>query len=147
MLDNRGRGVNCGRGCQRQVCAGRGNSPKSGEAGRAFKKGLEEKLTINPRWNQNENEPSILTTGVLTIRGKVTEMDPGSWAKRFWIRFGAGKTRVEITGEISDAQTQTPLIKFKHATVTLRRMVFYRKALSRDVMNIAEDIGEMLLRF
>jgi hypothetical protein len=87
--------------------------------------------------------------GVLLIRGKVLEINPGSRAARYWVGFGAGKSRVEIMGEIVNAETGAPLLKFSHARVSSVGEVGgdYTKFLSDDVREVGEDVGKMLLSF
>jgi hypothetical protein len=87
--------------------------------------------------------------GVLLFRGQVTEMNPGSRAERYWVGFGAGKSRVEISGEIVDAETGTPLFRFTHARASSIGAFGgdYTKFLSDDTRKVGEDIGKMLLEF
>ncbi len=114
---------------------------------RGLKKGIEDKLNVDLVKKEDETNPDISKAGVLMIKAKVTEMNPGSFALRFWIRFGAGKTRVEMEGEVSDPNTKKTLLKFKHARVSARRLVFYERVLTGDAMGVSEDIGKMLLNF
>jgi hypothetical protein len=114
---------------------------------KGLKEAFENKLNVAPLEKANENSPEILKTNVLMIKARVTEMNPGSFALRFWIRFGAGKTRVEMEGEILDANTETTLLKFKHARVSARGIAFYERVLTRDAMDVSEDIGKMLMNF
>jgi len=43
------------------------------------------------------------STQHLTLTGKFTDINPGSQATRAWIGFGAGKSKVCVTGHIGDA--------------------------------------------
>ena len=112
---------------------------------KGLKEAFENRLNIALLEKVNKNSPEISKTGVLMIKGKVTEMNPGSFALRFWIRFGAGKTRVEMEGEVLDANTETTLLKFKHARVSARGIAFYERVLTRDAMDVSEDIGKVLM--
>ena len=114
---------------------------------KGLKKGIEDKLNVALVEKEDENNPEISMSGVLRIKGKVTEMDPGSWAKRFWIGFGSGKTRVEMEGEILDVKTRTTLLRFKHARVSAMNINDYERVLTNDAMDVSEDIGKMLLNF
>ena len=111
-----------------------------------LKKGFKEKLNIVPE-KIDEKNIDVTLAGALLIKTKVTEMNPGSFALRFWIRFGAGKTRVEMAGEIWDPNSNTVLLKFRHARVSARRIAFYERVLTGDAMDVSEDIGRMLLNF
>jgi len=85
----------------------------------------------------------------LIVKGKVTEMNPGSQALRYWVGFGAGKSRVEVAGEIIDAQSNKPLARFKHAKASGIGTFGgdYQKFLTDDTHDVGEDIGKMLLYF
>jgi hypothetical protein len=85
----------------------------------------------------------------LIIRGKVTEMEPGSQALRYWISFGAGKSRVEISGNIVDARTGKPLLAFVHARSSGIGALGgdYQSFLTDDTHDVGEDVGKMLLYF
>ena len=39
----------------------------------------------------------------IVIEGKFTTIDPGSRAKRYWVGFGAGKSRVAVSGAVKSA--------------------------------------------
>lgn len=41
----------------------------------------------------------------LILAGRFTELDPGSQSARVWIGFGAGKSRVCIEGQVTEAQS------------------------------------------
>ncbi|MBV9493254.1 MAG: DUF4410 domain-containing protein, partial [Acidobacteria bacterium] len=85
----------------------------------------------------------------LIIRGKVTEMDPGSRAARYWAGFGAGAARSEIEGEVIDAATGETLLRF---TQQRRSGVGvyggnYQDLMKRNLNTIGEDVGAMLRVF
>lgn len=87
--------------------------------------------------------------GELRVRGKVTEMDPGSQAARYWAGFGAGAARTEITGEVVDGTTGKVLLRFKQQ----RRSGVgglggsYGDLLDRNLITIGEDLGNVLRHF
>jgi Domain of unknown function (DUF4410) len=87
--------------------------------------------------------------GVLLIRGEVLELNPGSRAARYWVGFGAGKSRAEIKGEIVNAETGAPLLKFSHARASSMGEGGgdYTTFLDDDIREVGEDIGKMLLSF
>jgi len=87
--------------------------------------------------------------GTLVIRGKVTTMDPGSRAARYWAGFGAGAARTEISGEVADAATGKVLLRFLQE----RRSGVgsaggdYESLMERNLVTIGNDIGAALLHF
>jgi hypothetical protein len=87
--------------------------------------------------------------GELRVRGRVTEMDPGSQAARYWAGFGAGAARTEITGEVVDGATGAVLLRFKQQ----RRSGVgslggnYEELLDRNLITIGEDLGNVLRHF
>jgi len=87
--------------------------------------------------------------GVLLLRGKVLEMDPGSKAARYWAGFGAGAARTKIEGELVDAASGRVLLRF---TQERRSGVGafgggYVELLRRNLFAIGEDLGSGLQRF
>lgn len=85
----------------------------------------------------------------LVIRAKVTSMDPGSRAARYWGGFGAGAAVVKMEGEIVDGKTNKVLARFTQErrsgfgigggnSVTLLR---------RNIRAIATDVGNLLKAF
>jgi hypothetical protein len=87
--------------------------------------------------------------GVILIRGSVSEIDPGSRAARYWVGFGAGKSRAEIVGEIVNAETGATLLRFTHARASHIGGFGgdYTKFMSDDIRDVGADIGKMLLNF
>ena len=87
--------------------------------------------------------------GTLVVRGKVTTMDPGSRAARYWAGFGAGAARTEISGEVTDAATGQVLLRFLQE----RRSAIgsmggdYENLMERNIVTIGHDIGAVLLHF
>jgi len=87
--------------------------------------------------------------GSLLVKGKVTRMDPGSQALRYWVGFGAGKSTVEVAGEVIDLATNQPLLRFKHAKASGIGGFGgdYQKFLTDDTHDVGEDVAKMLLHF
>lgn len=87
--------------------------------------------------------------GTLVVRGKVTTMDPGSRAARYWAGFGAGAARTEIAGEVVDAATGKVLLRFLQE----RRSGVgsaggdYTELMERNLVTIGNDLGAVLLHF
>jgi hypothetical protein len=87
--------------------------------------------------------------GELRVRGKVTEMDPGSQAARYWAGFGAGAARTEITGEVVDGATGAVLLRFKQQRRSGAGALGgnYGELLDRNLITIGEDLGNVLRHF
>ncbi len=85
----------------------------------------------------------------LIIRAKVTNMDPGSRAARYWASFGAGAAIAKVEGEIVDGQSNKVLARFTQE----RRSGFgvaggsSESLLRRDVRAIATDVANILKAF
>lgn len=86
---------------------------------------------------------------VLIVRGTVTQMNPGSQALRYWVSFGAGQSRVQVSGEVVDAESGTVLARFVHARSSGIGVWGgdYQKFLTDDTGDVGEDVGKMLLLF
>jgi len=96
-----------------------------------------------------EDKSESKKAGTMIIRAKVTVMDPGSRAARYWVGFGAGASRTEIEGEIIDAKTGETLIRF---TQQRRSGVGayggdYQELMQRNLNTIGEDVAHMLREF
>jgi hypothetical protein len=87
--------------------------------------------------------------GTLVVRGKVTTMDPGSKAARYWGGFGAGAARTEISGEVVDGASGKVLLRFLQE----RRSGWglfggdYEKLMNRNLRAIGEDLAGVLTHF
>lgn len=85
----------------------------------------------------------------LVIVARLTKLDPGSQAARYFAGFGAGAVKVEMTGDIVDARSRKVLIRFKQE----RRSGFgafggaYGELFVRTARQIGEDIAELLNAF
>jgi hypothetical protein len=111
-----------------------------------FVEGLSSQLAKPP---SAVGDPGTAPPGALVIRGKVTTMDPGSRAARYWGGFGAGAARTEIQGEVADAATGKVLLRFRQE----RRSGFgiaggdYVKLMQRNLRTIGEDLAGVLKSF
>lgn len=56
--------------------------------------------------------PAAGTAGTLIIRARLTKVDPGSQAARYFAGFGAGAVKIAIAGEIVDGSTKKTLLRF-----------------------------------
>ena len=85
----------------------------------------------------------------LVIRARLTRLDPGSQAARYWAGFGAGAVKIEMMGEIVDASSRKTLIRFKQE----RRSGFgafgggYSELFARTARQIGRDVADLLNAF
>jgi hypothetical protein len=85
----------------------------------------------------------------LIIRARVTKLDPGSRAARYWAGFGAGAVKIAMTGEIIDGTSKKTLARFKQE----RRSAFgafgggYEELFTRTARQIGEDIAGLVNAF
>jgi hypothetical protein len=85
----------------------------------------------------------------LVILARLTKLDPGSQAARYWGGFGAGAVKIEMTGEIVDASSRKILVRFKQE----RRSGFgvfgggYGELFARTARQIGGDIADLLNAF
>ncbi len=107
----------------------------------AFIDGLEKKSRRKAGENVRGN--------TLIIRARLTKVDPGSQAARYWAGFGAGAVKIAMTGEIIDASSQKTLVRFKQE----RRSGFgafgggYGELFTRTARQIGGDIASLVNAF
>jgi hypothetical protein len=111
----------------------------------AFMAGLEQ----TARRKIGANDPAGAKGRTLIIRARVTKLDPGSQAARYWAGFGAGAVKIALTGEIIDGTTKKTLARFKQE----RRSAFgafgggYEALFGRTARQIGEDIAGLVNAF
>jgi hypothetical protein len=109
----------------------------------AFISGLEQ----NARRKIGANPPAGKSR-TLVIRARVTKLDPGSRAARYW-GVGAGAVKIAMTGEIIDAASKKTLVRFKQE----RRSAFgmfggaYEELFTRTARQIGGDIASLVNAF
>lgn len=87
--------------------------------------------------------------GTLIIRARMTKLDPGSRAARYWAGFGAGAVKIEMVGEILDGKSKKVLVRFKQE----RRSAFgafgggYEELFTRTARQIGGDIAMLVNAF
>lgn len=87
-------------------------------------------------------------TNTLVIRARLTNLDPGSQAARYW-GFGAGAVKIAMAGEIVDGSSQKVLVRFKQE----RRSGFgafgggYAALFTRTARQIGGDIASLVNAF
>ena len=85
----------------------------------------------------------------LVIRARLTKLDPGSQAARYFAGFGAGAVKIEMTGDVVDASSGKTLIRFKQE----RRSGFgafgggYTELFTRTARQIGGDVADLLNAF
>jgi hypothetical protein len=111
----------------------------------AFISGLEEKA----RRKIDANSAAGAKGRMLVVRARVTKLDPGSRAARYWASFGAGAVKIAMTGEIIDASTKKTLVRFRQE----RRSGFgafgggYDELFTRTARQIGGDIAGLVNAF
>jgi Domain of unknown function (DUF4410) len=107
----------------------------------AFMDGLAQKA----QRKTNANAPGK----VLVVRARLTKVDPGSQAARYFLGFGAGAVKIAIAGEIIDRSSGKVLVRFAQE----RRSAFgafgggYGELFQRTARQIGGDIGELINAF
>jgi Domain of unknown function (DUF4410) len=107
----------------------------------AFMAGLAEKA----QRKANANAPGKM----LVVRARLTKVDPGSQAARYFVGFGAGAVKIAIAGEIIDRASGKVLVRFAQE----RRSAFgafgggYGELFQRTAHQLGGDIGELINAF
>lgn len=73
----------------------------------AFLEGFQKNLRQKPGIKQGRGQGRAIV-----IRIRVTKLDPGSQAARYFASFGAGAVKIEMTGEIVEASSHKTLVRF-----------------------------------
>ena len=85
----------------------------------------------------------------LIIRTRLTKVDPGSQAARYFVGFGAGAVKIAIVGEIVDRASGKVFVRFAQE----RRSAFgafgggYAALFQRTARQLGGDIGELINAF
>jgi hypothetical protein len=85
----------------------------------------------------------------LVIRARLTKVDPGSQAARYFVGFGAGAVKIAIAGEIIDGASGKVLVRF----VQERRSGFggfgggYAALFERTARQLGGDVAELINAF
>lgn len=112
----------------------------------AFIEGLQAKLRHKPA--DAGYVPRGKGKGLL-IRARLTKIDPGSQAARYWGGFGAGAVKIAMNGEIVDAASGKTLVRFQQE----RRSGFgafgggYGALFTRTARQIGGDIAGLINAF
>jgi hypothetical protein len=88
---------------------------------------------------------------VLVVRLRIVALNPGSRAARYWGGFGAGKSSVELAGEVADGASGRVLLVFSltRASSGTWKMAGgdYEKMMTGDIEDAGSDVGTMLAAF
>lgn len=112
----------------------------------AFMAGLQQ--TARRKIGTN-NPAGVERARVLIIRARVTKLDPGSQAARYWAFGSAGAVKIAMMGEIIDGASKKTLVRFRQE----RRSAFgafgggYEELFTRTARQIGEDIGALVSAF
>jgi hypothetical protein len=85
----------------------------------------------------------------LVVRARLTKIDPGSQAARYFVGFGAGAVKIAIAGELVDRPSGKVLVRFAQE----RRSAFgafgggYGELFQRTARQLGGDIGELINAF
>jgi Domain of unknown function (DUF4410) len=107
----------------------------------AFMDGLAQKA----QRKANPNAPGKM----LVVRARLSKVDPGSQAARYFVGFGAGAVKIAIAGEIIDRSSGKVLVRFAQE----RRSAFgafgggYADLFQRTAHQLGGDIGELINAF
>jgi hypothetical protein len=110
---------------------------------RPFLRGFEEKLN---RSGVTVRAGERSAADGLSVRARITRIDPGSQAARYFGSFGAGAAIVEISGEIINERDHSTFIRFRQE----RRSGFglggggYHALLDRTIRQIGGDIAGLV---
>lgn len=78
----------------------------------------------------------------LAIEGEFLELNTGSRAKRFWVGFGAGKSKCEVNMRGLTNPGRAPVFTVRHDR--LSAMGLDKDELAENVVEVARDIGRAL---
>jgi hypothetical protein len=85
----------------------------------------------------------------LVVRARLTKVDPGSQAARYFVGFGAGAVKIAMVGELIDGASGKVLVRFAQE----RRSGFgafgggYGALFERTARELGEDVGEVINAF
>jgi hypothetical protein len=91
----------------------------------------------------------IKTAKALVIRARLTKVDPGSQAARYFVGFGAGAVKIAIAGEIIDRASGKVLVRFAQE----RRSAFgafgggYAALFERTARQLGGDVAGLINAF
>ena len=110
---------------------------------------------MKPAFMQGVAEKAKRKTGTnapgktLVIRARLTRVDPGSQAARYFVGFGAGAVKIAMVGEIVDRASGKVLVRFAQE----RRSAFgafgggYGALFERTARQLGGDVGELINAF
>jgi hypothetical protein len=114
----------------------------------AFIEGFQRSLRHKPGANEMASRPGT-RPNTLVVRARLTKLDPGSQAARYFAGFGAGAVKIAIVGEIIDASSRKTLVRFAQE----RRSGFgmfgggYGELFVRTARQIGGDVAGLLNAF
>ncbi len=112
----------------------------------AFMEGLQKKLRAKTPLAAEGRKPA---GNALLIRVRLTKVDPGSQAARYFGGFGAGAVKIAMVGEVIDAHSHRTLVKFTQE----RRSAFgafgggYGELFARTARQIGGDVATLINAF
>ena len=98
--------------------------------------------------NANETDYTSGTEKALLLEGEITRLAPGSRALRYWVGFGAGRSKAQAETRFVDAQSGQPVL-----VIADRRVAAYgvfggdsREHLRESFDDMARDLAKFLVR-
>jgi Domain of unknown function (DUF4410) len=100
---------------------------------------------LGPYSEVTRGEDGKAPKGAIVVDGEVTLLDPGSRAKRYFVGFGAGKSKVEVKGVIKGPDGKE-LASFRHRRIGAMGIGGGKseKKMTDDCGSIGEDLAEFL---
>lgn len=81
----------------------------------------------------------------MIIEGRITKINLGSAAVRFWVGFGAGGAGMSVKGDLKDAKTGETLVKFEHENSSgLRDTNDKWEMVEHEAKNLGDKFGEFI---
>lgn len=89
---------------------------------------------------------------VVVLRGRITEMNPGSQSARFWVGMGAGAARATMICELADGPSGRTLLRWKDGRASTGKGVKnmggdYGALLRQNLLELGQDTGILLSAF
>ncbi len=98
--------------------------------------------------NANETDYKPGAEKALMLKGEITRLAPGSRALRYWVGFGAGRSKAQAETRFVDAQSGQPVL-----VIADRRVAAYgifggdsREHLRESFDDMARDLAKFLVR-
>lgn len=115
-----------------------------------FVQGMQKRLSKDARIQVEQGSGSggaaASGAGTVLIRARLTKLNPGSRAARYWGGFGAGAAEAAVTGEALDGRTGRPLFRFVQQRRSGTGVLGgdYLELMNRSLNEIGGDVASVL---